>query len=247
MHDVFAALRTQKLASVSRLMRDSASNNSKDVLAAAFLLTPLPLTKERFAEVQTNDYVRVKLIILDVDRVDGNNYGWSKAPYDNKKKLDRSELKPLYTVDAEGPHAGQTRFWSYKKVSNNMNKGERVDHLIVDAETKLDKETSFALPPNTCLSFFIRELDYEHRFFDTSVFGDNSPAELEAYSPVVLHLSGMNVNQAVQGNGLKLRRISAVMWSNTFPTSIFGNDGQKEETLQWSAILRHAAICTICT
>lgn len=199
--DVYNTLRTHQPTDMTSLLHET--NNSKDVLVAAFLMDTLPVTVEQFNKVHTDEYYRVKVLVCGVDKIDANNYGWSKAPYDSKKTLSRADQKPLYSLDADGETEGQTRFWSYKKVSNNMNKGERQEERINDIDT------SFVVPNNSSLSFFIREANYDGRFFDMSALKDDTITELRPYTPVILHISGSNADQTIAGNGIKLRRIVA--------------------------------------
>jgi hypothetical protein len=142
--------------------------------------------------------------IIYVGRCDGHEYGWSKAPYDSKNKK-REDQKLLYTLDTSGDTKDHTRFWSFKKVSNNMNKGPRVDEMIED------KDLSFVLKSGTCFSNFLREDSYDEQ---KSLFDGCWDAHEEGivlpYKPVLLQLSGTNDEQAMKGNGLKLRRVLPV-------------------------------------
>lgn len=218
---VFSLLRPHQSLDVKTILHAS-NSNSKDVMVAAFVQNPVPLTKEKFLDRQTDGYYRLKVLVCAVDVVDQNNYGWSKAPFDCKKTLNRMEQEALYTVDEDGEHAGKTRFWSFKKVSNNMNKGVR-EQKVVDGN-----ETTFVVPDCACLTFFLREEQYkdDSRFFDTLAVKDSDEeSELKEFAPVILHLSGNNVDQTLTGNGLKLRRIVAQgmhvakTFSSCLPTS----------------------------
>jgi hypothetical protein len=128
-----------------------------------------------------------------VGAADGREWGWSQAPYDCKKRLPTAELKPLYSLDA----TSETRFWSFKKVSNNMNKGARI-------EEQEGEDLSFVLPAGTCFSQFLREDSYETKPLFSGDLGDGV---LQAYQPVLLQLSSTNGEQASKGNGLKIRRV----------------------------------------
>jgi len=130
-----------------------------------------------------------------VGAADGREWGWNNAPYDTKKRL--SDTKPLYSVDGDGALAGQTRFWAFKKVSNNMNKGPRVE--ACDGE-----DLSFVLPAGTCFTHFLREDNYGEK---PLFFGCDGLQEVQAYAPVLVQLSSTNHEQAEKGNGLKLRRV----------------------------------------
>lgn len=101
-------------------------------------------------------------------------------------------------MDESGDTKGETRFHAFKKVSNNKNKGARVEAPIEGVDT------SFVLPQGSVITFFMREDAYE----GSKVFvnaGDT--AVVPAFTPLVLQLSGTNCEQALKGNGLKLRRI----------------------------------------
>ncbi len=49
--------------------------------------------------------------------------------------VERSDIKPLYTVDEHGETKGETCFWAFKKVSNNKNKGARLEELVDGVDT----------------------------------------------------------------------------------------------------------------
>jgi len=186
----------------NKYMRTVVGGNCKDVLALAICTSKLPLTLGSFNEQKTNDWWLANFHILFVDKVDSNNFGWSKAPYDNKKKIDRNLLKPLYTVDIDGEFENQTRFWSYKKCNNNMNKGERAP--AVDAE----QNTTFVLRNHTNLSFFLREEDYNDTKLIVKRVSENDDKEtLPAYSFVILQLATTHMDNVKMGRGLKLRKI----------------------------------------
>lgn len=177
----------------------------KDAVALALPMKPLPHTLEAFrtkvaSSVKQSDFVIANFYIVYVGRCDGQAYGWSKAPYDSKNKQ-RQEQKALYTLDSSGEYKDQTRFWSFQKVSNNMNKGARVEQK--EGETDL----SFVLQPGTCLSFFLREDNYDAQKNMFEGAWDTELGVIDPYAPVLLQLSGTNDDQTLKGNGLKLRRV----------------------------------------
>lgn len=194
---------------VKKMMRSVAGANCKDVLALAVCTTSLPLTTSDFEAQKTNDWVLANFHIVHVDAVDNNNFGWSKAPFDTKKKLDRNLLKPLYTTDVDGEFVGQTRFWSYIRSNNNMNKGERAP--VYDQE----QPTTFVLQAYTNLSFFIREDDFAGNKPLISVPAQVTETTLPPYSVVVLHLGCTHSENAKNGKGLKLRKIYCLPPSST--------------------------------
>jgi hypothetical protein len=198
-------------------------SSCKDVIALAMPLKPLPHSLEGFNKLLANnskqqDFVSASFYIVYVGRCDGQEYGWSKAPYDNKNKK-REEQKPLYTLDNSQNNKEQTRFWSFKKVSNNMNKGPRIDDKIED------KDLSFVLKGGTCFNVFLREDNYEEQkgIFEGSWESDYEQGIVMAYKPLLLQLSGTNDEQAMKGNGLKLRRVLPVAQEimNDFSESFF--------------------------
>jgi hypothetical protein len=205
--DVFNLLRAPVTAGPEASLRKawlaSQSRPCKDVVVLAMPLRRVPTTLEAFrhALAENNkggDWIISNWYVVYVGAADGREWGWSNAPYDTKKRL--PDTKPLYSTDVGGAHAGQTRFWSFKKVSNNMNKGPRVE--AADGE-----DLSFVLPSGTCFTHFIREDSYgEKPLFCVS----EGQHELEAYAPVLLQLSSTNHEQAAKGNGLKLRRVLSV-------------------------------------
>ena len=181
---------------------------SKDVVALAMPLKPIPYSLASFNSIVANnskqqDFVGVSFYIVYVGRCDGQEFGWSKAPYDNKNKK-KEDQKPLYTLETSGEMKDHTRFWPFKKVSNNMNKGPRVEDIDDD------KKLSYVLKGGTCFTVFLREDNFGEQKGLFEGFSDANFEEqgiLPAYSPILVQLSGTNDEQAMKGNGLKLRRI----------------------------------------
>ena len=206
--EAFNMLRAPGAAAADMAVRkawlSSQSRPCKDVVALAMPLRRVPTTLAGFQQAladnnKASDWMISTWYVVHVTAADGREWGWSNAPYDSKKRL--PDTKPLYSTDLNGPHAGQTRFWSFKKVSNNMNKGPRVE--LHDGE-----DISFVLPAGTTFSHFLREDSY----------GDNKPVfcvgdgqeYLDPFTPVLLQLSSSNCEQTVKGNGMKLRRVLPV-------------------------------------
>ena len=71
-------------------------------------------------------------------------YGW-KPMY---KDLPDERMSRV-TFELE-PFKDQTRFWSFKKVSNNKNKGTRIEGPVDGVDT------SFVLPRGSVLTFFMK-------------------------------------------------------------------------------------------
>jgi len=215
--EVYSLLRapasTGSDAAVRKVWLASQTKPCKDAVALALPLRRVPTTLDAFRQAvadngKGSDWVISSWYVVYVGAADGREWGWSNAPYDTKKRL--TETKPLYSTDATGANAGQTRFWSFKKVSNNMNKGPRVERV----ENGDGEDLSFVLPAGTTFSHFLREDNYG----DKPLFCDGDGQEyLEAYSPVLLQLSSTNCEQAAKGNGLKLRRVLRA------PTSILNS------------------------
>ncbi len=205
--DVFNLLRAPVVpgaeASLRKAWLASQTKPCKDVVALAMPLRRVPTTLDAFRSALSEnskggDWLLSSWYVVYVGAADGREWGWSNAPHDAKKRL--PDTKPLYSTDVDGAHAGQTRFWSFKKVSNNMNKGPRVE----DAD---GEDLSFVLPAGTCFTHFLRE----DSFGDKPLFcGGAEQQELEAYAPVLLQLSSTNNEQTAKGNGLKLRRVLPV-------------------------------------
>lgn len=187
-------------ASLRKAWLSAQSRPCKDVIALALPLRRVPTTLEAFKHSlaensKGSDWIISTWYVVYVGAADGREWGWSNAPYDTKKRL--PDAKALYGTDTEGALVGQTRFWSFKKVSNNMNKGPRVE--AADGE-----DLSFVLPAGTCFTHFIREDSYGEK---PLFFGGEALHELLPYAPVLLQLSSTNHEQAEKGNGLKLRRV----------------------------------------
>ena len=212
-HKVFDLLRVPEPLSPEHALRKawlSSHGVCKDAIALALPLKKLPLTLEKFNEKLADggkgqDWILANFYIVYVGMADGREWGWSKVPYDSKKNL-REELKPLYSIDKEGQFKDQTRFWSFKKVSNNMNKGPRIDEPV-DGQ-----ELSFVLPAGACVSTFLRADNYESGklLFEGGPACGTEDGVLDAYQPVILQLSGANCEQSAKGNGLKVRRVVPV-------------------------------------
>ena len=200
--DVFNVFAPTAVVDPGRAMQDHwmcSSAKCKDVLVLAMPMKELPVTKEAYLGSGATDFMRAQFYVVRVGSVDGQDWGWSNAPYDCAKKTSRSDIKPLYTVDEHGETKGETRFWAFKKVSNNKNKGARLEEPVDGVDT------SFNLPRGSVLTFFVREEAYET---GKSVFvGAGDLATIAPYAPVLLQLSGTNSEQALKGNGLKLRRV----------------------------------------
>lgn len=185
------------------------SAKCKDVLVLAMPMKELPVTKEAYIASGATEFMRAQFYVVRVGSVDSQDWGWSNAPYDCAKKTSRSDVKPLYTMDEHGETNGETRFWSFKKVSNNKNKGARVEEPVDGVDT------SFNLPRGSVLTFFMREEAYEA---GKSVFvGAGDLESIAPYAPVLLQLSGTNSEQAIKGNGLKLRRVMPLRQEAIYP------------------------------
>jgi len=212
-HEVFDLLRAPEPPSPEHALRKawlSTHGACKDALALAFMLKAVPHNLETFKQkvsqsAKQQDWILASFYVIYVGMADGKEWGWNKAPYDSKKML-REDVKPLYTLDKEGPYKDQTRFWSFKKVSNNMNKGPRIDEPV-DGQ-----ELSFVLPAGTCVNTFIREDNYESgkSLFESGWAQGQEEGMIDAYQPVILQLSGANCEQSAKGNGLKVRRVVPV-------------------------------------
>jgi hypothetical protein len=209
--DVFQTFVSQSAVDPGRAIQEqwmSTSVKCKDVLVMAMPLKDIPVTKEAFTEQGASDFMRAQFYIVRVAPVDGQDWGWSNAPYDCAKKTPRADLQVLYTVDSQEETKNETRFWSFKKVSNNKNKGSRIDGPVDGVDT------SFTLPRGTVLTFFIREDSFDA---GKQVFVNTGEETIiPAYTPVILQLSGTNGEQALKGNGLKLRRVMPLVYKGVY-------------------------------
>ncbi len=216
--EVYNLLRVPDKTDKESILRQAWSlthTSCKDVVALALPLKPMPTSLEAFKNMisdssKQQDFLMASFYIVYVSRCDGQQYGWSKAPYDAKNKK-REEQKPLYTLDMNDVvynenaapvfEKAQTRFWSFKKVSNNMNKGPRIEKLD-------DKDDlSFVLKGGISFSIFLREENFEEQksIFAGTWESENDPGVLATYKPILLQLSGANEDQALKGNGFKVR------------------------------------------
>jgi hypothetical protein len=222
--DIYNLFRLPSTNDHENLLRQAWSltyTSCKDVVALALPLKPIPTSLEAFKNMisespKQQDFFMASFYLVYVSRCDGQQYGWSKAPYDAKTKR-REEQKPLYTLDiSKGIHDAdacdqantyreETRFWSFKKVSNNMNKGPRIEKT---EDSSID--LSFVLPGGTSFTMFFREENFDEQ---KSIFAgtwnlDSSNGVLAAYKPLLLQLSGVNDEQALKGNGFKVKRFA---------------------------------------
>ena len=232
-HEIFNLLRVQDSAASEPALRKAwlgaQQTPCKDVVALALPLKPVPTTLESFKQAllengKGNDFLISSWYVVYVGCADGNEWGWSKVPYDSKKRLPASELKPLYSGEE-----GETRFWSFKKVSNNMNKGARVDEE--------GEDLSFVLPKGACFSVFLREDSYDG---SRPFFAAEGSGTLEAYTPVMLQLSSTNHEQAGKGNGLKLRRVVPLARTvlSTFRDEFFASKMELEQAQARAAAIK---------
>jgi hypothetical protein len=212
-HEVWDLFRFQEGLSPENALRKawlSTHGPCKDVLALAFMLKPIPHNLDTFRQKialspKPQDWLIASFHLIYVGKADGKEWGWNKAPYDKQKTL-RDVLKPLYTLDKSGPDIDQTRFWSYKKVSNNMNKGPRIDEPVDG------NDLSFVLPAGVSFNTFLREDNYEvgKCLFEEGWAQGDEEGMIDAFQPVILQLSGANGEQSAKGNGLKVRRVVPV-------------------------------------
>jgi len=209
--EIYNLMRVQEKTTAECALRKAwnmCKTASKDVVALAMPLKPVPYSLTSFNSIvasnsKQQDFVGATFYIVYVGRCDGQEFGWSKAPYDNKNKK-KEDQKPLYTLETSGEMKDNTRFWPFKKVSNNMNKGPRVEDIDDD------KKLSYVLKGGTCFTVFLREDSFVEQKGLFEGFSDENFEEhgiLPAYSPILVQLSGTNDEQAMKGNGLKLRRI----------------------------------------
>ena len=201
-YNLFRVHEKSKQENALRKAWNVSKSSCKDVIAMAMPLKPVAYSLEGFNKLNSKqqDCITASFYIVYVGQGDGQEFGWSKAPYDNKNKK-REEQKPLYTVDTSAETKGQTRFWSFKKVSNNMNKGPRVESS--------DQDLSFVLKAGTCITVFLRQDNYEEQkcMFEGAWEQEHEHGIVTSHSPVILQLSGTNDEQAAKGFGLKLRRV----------------------------------------
>ena len=205
--EIYNLLRVHEKSKPENALRKAwnlTKSSCKDVIAMAMPLKPVAYSLEGFNKLNSKqqDCITASFYIVYVGQSDGHEFGWSKAPYDNKNKK-REEQKPLYTIDTTAETKGQTRFWSFKKVSNNMNKGPRVDDKVND------QDLSFVLKGGACITVFLREDNYEEQkcMFEGAWEPEHEQGIISQHSPVLLQLSGTNDEQAGKGFGLKLRRV----------------------------------------
>lgn len=168
------------------------SAKCKDMVCVAVNLRQIPANLDKFKELGS-EFVRAGFQIVYVPPI-ADWSCWSKVPYDSKKKLPQADLLPLYQNDDSG-----IKCYSFEKHKNNLNKGPRV-------ETLDDKDVCFTLKPGLCATFFLREDSYDSlKIINSTAVGEIQ--YINAYQPVLLHLSGANADQAINGNGLKLRKM----------------------------------------
>ena len=100
--EVYNLLRVPDKTDKESILRQAWSlthTSCKDVVALACPLKPLPTSLEAFKKMisensKQQDFVMASFYVIYVGLCDGQQYGWSKAPYDAKNKK-REEQKPL--------------------------------------------------------------------------------------------------------------------------------------------------------
>ena len=104
--EIYNLMRVHERSTQENALRkawNSCKSSCKDVIALAMPLKQVPHSLDGFNKMLANnskqqDFVTASFYFVYVGRCDGQEYGWSKASYENKNKK-RQEQKPLYTVD----------------------------------------------------------------------------------------------------------------------------------------------------
>ena len=183
--------------------------NQPDVEVMAILLTPVPLTPEKFKETcYGKEWVSMAFTVLQVGPP-----GFSSVPYSAGKKEKNMSSKKVYEIDDKG----YTKFYPFEKGKSNKDKGERVSTAVPpDAQDAEPVDATITLEHGVMMSTFLRGDDLavtgEECFpkmfaLDASFEGRDS---IPAHTVVYMQLSASNIEQAKKGQGLKVRKIKPV-------------------------------------
>lgn len=192
----------------------SNARGAPDVECAALVLTDVPLIAEAFEGGR--DWAIVKVLLVQVGPP-----GFSMAPYSSGKPVDKKELRRLYELSEEG----DTVLYSFKKVSNNKNKGERVEQGETPDGQTVDLRTP--LLAGTVVKLFLQKDKVAMNSMGAEghlvagASGDSSPfvnldnvrvatTKLCAGDCVVVNVRSKNAEQAGKGNLLNVTKLTVV-------------------------------------
>lgn len=211
--------------------------NQPDVEALAFVTRDFALTEAKHSELRIpgKDWLSLQVCLVGVSKA-----GFSRVPYAANKKKGEKEvnLKGLYedTKDNSG-----TTFFTFEKGKTNKDRGERLESI--ELEDGVTADGSAVVGPGMCFSAFMRPDIYgsDSKFFVDDAAARAAFAEdgvLRKHTFVYLQLSSQNVNQARQGNLVKIKRLKLVTDAYTsvanltqlFPESIPAFDAIQERS-----------------
>ena len=173
--------------------------NQPDVEITAMIMRQFPCTKAQFDKQRGDkDWVKIELVVCGVGPP-----GFSGVPYTANSKTPEKTL-PLYELDENG----RTKFHTFLKGKTNKDKGVRVFKQPSDDKSGDNEDVvlSFSLEPGICLTNFVRE-DAFNSSNNLIIDYDEENSVLAAGSMVYVQLSSSNVEQAIKGNMLKIRKI----------------------------------------
>lgn len=189
------------------------TKNQPDVEVLLVTMNELPLTSAKFKELSKGkDFISMRVCVLGVGPP-----GFSSVPYTASKKAGDKEsgaLLPLYSTfkhEKNGAYEGLTRFHTWKKCTNNKDRGARVDEIDVEEgkENCEKMDCTCALPAGLCLSFFVQEENLFKGERPVLIDKRSEPDAdvLPAYSCIFAQITTKNATQAREGSMLKLKRI----------------------------------------
>lgn len=184
-----------------------------DVECAAMLLNDAPITADAF---EGRDWVIVNMLLVGIGPP-----GFSMAPYNSSKPVDKSELKRLY----ERTEEGDTEVYTFQKVSNNKNKGERVSETK-NSEGEMITVKAPLLSGSVVKVFVSKDKVAMNSmgsdgYLVAGATGDASPfltldmqevrtTKLSVGQCVVINVRAKNAEQAAQGNLLNITKMKIV-------------------------------------
>lgn len=211
--------------------------NQPDVEALAFVTRDFALTEAKHSEMRIpgKDWLSLQVCLVGVGKA-----GFSRVPYAASKKKGEKEAnqKGLYedTKDKIG-----TAFFTFEKGKTNKDRGERLE--TIELEEGGTADGSAVVGPGMCFSAFMRPDIYGS---DSKFFVDDAAARvafaedgvLRKHTFVYLQLSSQNVNQARQGNLVKIKRMKLIADANSavadltraFPGSLADFDDIQEKS-----------------
>ena len=208
------------------------AHNQPDVEVLAVLTKSLPTTLDAFDHARGDkDWLSMAVVIVEVGPP-----GFSSVPYTaSKKKESIADLKALYVREQ-----GLTTFYPFAKGKTNKDKGERVEWTQVN---DTDTEVSATLKPGLQLSSFLRAETFSEGKFFVSV--PEGCSTLPAGSFVYLQVASQNIDQALKGMLIKVKRVLPAPEMKLHCRESLGDILKKKAAEGFPSSMEEADQCTV--